>query len=73
MSGRKRQDDFREWSRRLLDKSTVRGEVEGILKNKDHPSFSAMWARLADFAHGKPKQPVEVDIPQGLTIRVVRE
>jgi hypothetical protein len=35
-------------------------QVERILKNADHPLFGMMWGKLADRAHGKPKESVEL-------------
>lgn len=43
-------------------------QVEAILKNKDHAMFGVMWGKLADRAHGKPKESVDVKLDGNLTV-----
>lgn len=42
----------------LLDKH--RDQIGVVLGNADHPAYATMWAKVAERAHGKAPQPVEV-------------
>lgn len=62
-----------DWLKRQADDLLAAPEswsqVESILKNKDHPMFGVMWGKLADRAHGKPKESVDVKLDGEVTIR----
>jgi len=51
---------LKEWCDELLSDETTKSQVRAILKDKDHPAFRAMWNAVADRAHGKPKESLEV-------------
>lgn len=55
-------------------------EVAAILRDRRHPAFATMWAKVAERGYKKPAQAVEVsgpngaDIPLAITVtrRIVR-
>lgn len=73
-SGRK-PNWLKDWCDDLLARPDTKEQVELILADKDHPAFRAMWQAVADRAHGKPAQPVQLAGAEGgpLTIKVTRE
>lgn len=73
-SGRK-PNWLKDWCDDLLARPETKGQVEEILRDKDHAAFRAMWQAVADRAHGKPAQPIQHSGEDGgpLTIKVVRE
>lgn len=52
-----------DWLKRQADDLLASPEswsqVEAILKDKGHPMFGVMWGKLADRAHGRPKETIE--------------
>lgn len=61
-------NEFKEWCKALLDDATNREQVEKILGDKDHPAFKEMWKAIADRAHGKPKEHVQLDVNEGFGV-----
>lgn len=57
-SGRK-PEWLRDWCDDLLADPTSREQVEAILHDAKHPAFATMWTRVAERAHGKPREHVE--------------
>lgn len=64
-----------DWLRRQADDLLAAPEswsqVEAILKNNAHPMFGVMWGKLADRAHGKPKESVDVAVSGEITVQQV--
>lgn len=61
-----------DWLKRQADDLLAHPEswsqVEAILKDKSHAMFGVMWGKLADRAHGKPKESVDVKLDGNITI-----
>jgi hypothetical protein len=55
-------NEFKQWCVDLLDDVDNRKQVEDILKDKGHPAYATMFRTIADRAHGKPKEHVQVDV-----------
>lgn len=68
-SGRK-PDWLKAWCDDLLASEESKTQVEAILKDRKHPAFSTMWGKVADRAHGKPKETVEHTGKDGGPIQV---
>lgn len=60
-SGRK-PNWLKEWCDKLLFDPRCKRQVAKILHDKDHPAFKSMWTAVADRAHGKPKEHVQIDV-----------
>lgn len=58
-SGRK-PDWLKKWCDNLLANPKCKKQVKEILEDKAHPAFKSMWAAVADRAHGKPAQSIDV-------------
>jgi hypothetical protein len=56
---------LKDWCDELLAKPDSKKQVEEILANKDHAAFATMWAKVAERAHGKAKESVEISGPDG--------
>ena len=63
--------EFKEWCKALLNDDTNREQVEKVLANADHPAYKEMWKAIADRAHGKPSQAVELTGKDGEAIEHV--
>jgi hypothetical protein len=51
---------LKDWCDELLSDETTKKQVRAILNDADHPAFRAMWNAVADRAHGKPKESLEL-------------
>jgi hypothetical protein len=58
-SGRK-PDWLKQFCDNLLAKRESKQQVEAILADNKHPAFATMWKAVADRAHGKPKESMEL-------------
>lgn len=63
---------FKDWCAEILAKPETIGAVEAVIADPSHGAFAAMWKAVADRAHGKPVQPVDVtgNITVGLANRL---
>ena len=52
--------EFKAWCASMLDDAEKRAKVEEILSDPSHSAYATMWKAVADRAHGKPKEHVEV-------------
>ena len=50
------------WCDDLLANPKCKQQVEDILEDKKHPAFSTMWSKVADRAHGRPKETLSVEV-----------
>lgn len=51
---------LKDWCEELLADETTKEQVRGILNDKAHPAFKAMWSEVASRAFGKPKESLEL-------------
>lgn len=67
--------EFKEWCKGLLDDKKNREQVEKVLSDADHSAYKEMWKAIADRAHGKPKEHVQVDLNDdfGTALREARQ
>lgn len=59
-SGRK-PDWIKAFCDNLLADPKAQQQVKEILQDKNHAAFSRMWVALADRAHGRPKETVDIN------------
>ncbi len=68
-SGRK-PDIYRDLCRELVESPAAQKSVRKILGDARHPHFATIYKHLAEYAHGKPEQPIGGG-REPITIRVV--
>lgn len=56
----------------LLADPKCKAEVRAVLKDRKHPAFSSMWAKVSDRAHGRPVQPISFPDPASMTPEQLR-
>lgn len=63
-------NEFKEWCAGLLDDKKNRKQVEEILSDKNHPAYATMFRTIADRAHGKPKETIDVTVNTNIAERL---
>lgn len=53
---------LKDWCDDLLANPEAKKQVEAILKDRDHSAYASMWKAVADRAHGKPRESVDVNV-----------
>lgn len=71
-SGRK-PDIYRALCEELLSSADAQKSVKAILKDNRHPHFGTIYKHLAEYAHGKPVQPLSGEDGGAVVVRVIRE
>ncbi|HEV8177158.1 MAG TPA: hypothetical protein VGP44_05665 [Gemmatimonadales bacterium] len=71
-SGRK-PNVYRELCEGMLSSPDAQRSVARILKDDRHPHFASIYKHLAEYAHGKPVQPISGEDGGDVVVRVIRE
>src|SRR5205809_602307 len=52
---------LKDWCDDLLAKPECKEQVESVLKDSKHPAYATMWKAVAERAHGKPKESIDIN------------
>lgn len=61
---------LKDWCDELLAKKESKAQVQAVLADSTHTAYASMWKAVADRAHGRPKESVELTGKDGGPIEV---